>query len=147
MPSMRVCDLRILFRAIVFASLALFSALGMSAAQEHGERQFQECSDCPEMIGIPAGSFVMGSPDSENGRFDNEGPQHVVSIKAFAMGKYPVTSEQFIAFLRDTGYQPAPCNPILDMKWSVPKRGLAFPPSTAEPPKWPAVCIDWRDAE
>ena len=35
-----------------------------------------------------------------------------MTIKAFALGKYDVTSEQFLAFLRDTGYQPAPCNPI-----------------------------------
>lgn len=144
---MRVCDLTVLARAFAIGFVVLFSVRFVAAAQEHGEREFQECKDCPKMIGVPAGNFVMGSPAGESGRFDNEGPQHVVSIKAFALGKYPVTSEQFIAFLRDTGYQPAPCNPILDMKWSVPKRGLAFPPSTAEPPKWPAVCIDWRDAE
>ncbi|HEY4125863.1 MAG TPA: formylglycine-generating enzyme family protein, partial [Rhizomicrobium sp.] len=121
--------------------------MGIAQAQGSTDREFQECTDCPQMIGIPAGSFTMGSPANENGRFDSEGPQHVVSVKAFALGKYPVTSEEFIAFLRDTGYQPAPCNPILDMKWSTPKRGLAFPPSTAEPPKWPAVCLDWRDAQ
>ena len=126
--------------------LALIAS-GAGHAQEHKEREFQECSDCPIMVGIPAGRFVMGSPVGESGRFDSEGPQHSVSVKAFALGKYPVTSEQFLVFLKDTAYQPAPCNPILDMKWSAPQRGLAFPPSTAEPPKWPAVCLDWHDAE
>jgi len=59
------------------------------------------------MIGIPAGTFVMGSPANEPGRFDSEGPQHVVSIKAFALGKYDITSEQFLVFLRERRYQPA----------------------------------------
>ena len=39
------------------------------------------------MVGIPAGTFVMGSPHTESGRFDSEGPQHEVAIKAFALGK------------------------------------------------------------
>ena len=34
-------------------------------------------------------------------------PQHEVTIKAFALGKYNVTSEQFLTFLRETGYQPS----------------------------------------
>ncbi len=133
-------------RSIFFAFLFALLAAGPADAQTN-DREFQECTDCPQMVGIPAGSFAMGSPLTENGRFDSEGPQHVVSVKAFALGKYPVTSTEFIVFLRDTGYQPAPCNPLLDMKWSTPKLGLAFPPSTAEPPKWPAVCLDWRDAQ
>ena len=99
------------------------------------------------MVGIPAGSFVMGSPPSESGRFDTEGPQHKVAIKAFALGKYDITSEQFLAFLRDTGYQPAPCNPLLDMGWRSPGRGKASPPYDADAPHWPAVCLDWRDAK
>jgi len=56
------------------------------------------------MVGIPAGSFLMGSPHSEHGRFDSEGPQHKVAIKAFAPGKYDVTSAEFLSFLRETGY-------------------------------------------
>lgn len=88
----------------------------------------------------------MGSPPSEPGRFDTEGPQHIVSIKAFALGKYDITSEQFLEFLRATGYRPAPCNPILHMTWHSPGGGLAYSPGWAEPPRWPAVCLDWRDA-
>ncbi len=99
------------------------------------------------MIGVPAGTFLMGSPRHEHGRFDTEGPQHSVSVRAFAIGKFDVTSEQFLAFLRDTGYQPAPCNPILGMRWRSPGGGLAYPPYDAEPKRWPAVCLDWHDAE
>ena len=99
------------------------------------------------MVGIPAGTFVMGSPRTESGRFDSEGPQHSVAIKAFALGKYDVTSREFLAFLSDTGYEPAACNPILDMKWHSPGGGHAYSPYYGEPLRWPAVCLDWRDAE
>jgi formylglycine-generating enzyme required for sulfatase activity len=116
-------------------------------AQEHGEREFQECTDCPVMVGIPAGRFVMGSPASEPGRFDNEGPQHVVSVKAFALGKFDVTSDQFRNFLQTTRYQPAPCNHILNLGWRVLDDGRAVAPDEAEPLRWPAVCLDWRDAD
>ena len=130
---------------MIFLAVALAFAFG-AQAQEHKDREFQECKDCPIMVGIPAGDFAMGSPSSERGRFDTEGPQHRVTIKAFALGKYDVTSEQFLAFLRDTGYQPAPCNPILKMTWRSPGDGHAYPPYDIEPRRWPAVCLDWNDA-
>ncbi len=44
-----------------------------------------------EMIGAPAGSFLMGSPDNESGRSSAEGPRHRVSVKAFSISKYEVT--------------------------------------------------------
>jgi formylglycine-generating enzyme required for sulfatase activity len=54
---------------------------------------FRECAkDCPEMIVVPAGEFMMGSPATEMGRHDNEGPQHSVTIaKPFAVSKFDVT--------------------------------------------------------
>src|SRR4029077_3932757 len=99
--------------------LAIFGTVA-ARAQEHQEREFRECTDCPLMVGIPAGSFVMGSPASEAGRFDAEGPQHRVTIRAFALGKFDVTTAEFLAFLRDTAYQPAPCNETLTLGWQSP---------------------------
>jgi formylglycine-generating enzyme required for sulfatase activity/ABC-type dipeptide/oligopeptide/nickel transport system ATPase component len=60
---------------------------------------FRECAkDCPEMIVIPAGEFVMGSPRNEKGRFAHEGPQHSVTIaKAFAVSKFNVTFDDWDA--------------------------------------------------
>lgn len=52
---------------------------------------FRDCSDCPQMVSIPSGSFMMGSPASEAGRDDNEGPQRRVTVPAFAAGKYEAT--------------------------------------------------------
>ena len=56
------------------------------------------------MVTIPAGTFLMGSPESETGRKDNE-RQHPVSVKSFAIGKYEVTVEQFRRFVEAKGYR------------------------------------------
>ncbi len=50
-----------------------------------------------EMVAIPGGTFLMGSPESETGRRDNEGPQHQVTISGFYLGKYQVTQAQWQA--------------------------------------------------
>jgi formylglycine-generating enzyme required for sulfatase activity len=136
-------------RSLVPAFLAclLIASASASLAQERADREFRECEHCPVMVGIPAGSFTMGSPRGEPGRFDAEGPQHSVSLRAFALGKYGVTNEEFLIFLRETGYQPAPCDPILGLTWESPGHGLAYPPGHISPPRWPAVCLSWRDAE
>jgi len=48
-----------------------------------------------EMVQIPGGSFMMGSPASEKGRDNNESPQHQVNVPGFSMGKFVVTQEQY----------------------------------------------------
>jgi formylglycine-generating enzyme required for sulfatase activity len=136
-----------IFLIFLVASTFALATGNSSLAQEQTAREFQECADCPVMAGIPAGRFAMGSPANEPGRFDSEGPQHYVSVRAFALGKYDVTSEQFLIFLRETGYQPKPCNRILNMVWRSPGNGYAFPPEEIEPRHWPAVCLDWHDAD
>lgn len=51
-----------------------------------------------DMVPIPGGTFVMGSPDTEAERRDDEGPQHQVEIEPFWMGKYEVTWDQYDAW-------------------------------------------------
>ena len=51
-----------------------------------------------EMVPIPGGEFVMGSPDSEKGRKPDEGPQHQVKISPFWMGRYEVTWQEYLIF-------------------------------------------------
>lgn len=63
---------------------------------------FKDCTQCPEMVVIPAGSFTMGSPKSEAGRHEDEGPQHVVTLpKALAVGKFEVTVDEWSACVAD----------------------------------------------
>lgn len=52
-------------------------------------------SDEITMLPIPGGSFLMGSPEDERGRNDDEGPQRTVTISAFLMSQTEVTQEQF----------------------------------------------------
>ncbi len=75
------------------------AACPMSAAEERALRPkdtFKECDACPEMIVVPAGSFTMGSPESEERRSNDEGPQHVVTFeRPFAVGRFEVSFDQW----------------------------------------------------
>ena len=51
-----------------------------------------------QMVPIPAGEFVMGSPEKEQGRQAGEGPQHRVRISPFWMSRYEVTWEEYLLF-------------------------------------------------
>jgi formylglycine-generating enzyme required for sulfatase activity len=143
MQSMHI-GFRTLRAATVIAAFFGLSAAGQSSTPE--DRGFHECADCPDMLAIPGGNFVMGSATNEAGRFDAEGPQHPVMVRPFALGKYDVTSEEFLKFLKETGYQPQPCDRILNLGWHSPGKGIAHPPYVGEPPRWPAVCLNWDDA-
>jgi formylglycine-generating enzyme required for sulfatase activity len=55
-----------------------------------------------ELVKIPAGRFMMGSPEDEKGRFQDEGPRHEVHVPAFFMGRYPVTNAQYARYLKAT---------------------------------------------
>jgi formylglycine-generating enzyme required for sulfatase activity len=132
-------------RIRTIAALLLILAGAARAAPD--DRDFRECADCPLMVGIPAGPFDMGSAASEAGRFDSEGPQHRVTVKPFALGKYPVSGAEFLRFLSASGYQPAPCNVLLGLQWRSPGHGLAYAPTETQSPQWPATCLNWNDAQ
>ncbi|MEM8952423.1 MAG: SUMF1/EgtB/PvdO family nonheme iron enzyme [Pseudomonadota bacterium] len=88
---------------------------------------FRDCDQdtCPQMVMLPAGSFMMGSPSDEEGRSSDEGPQHMVTIsQPFAMGKNEVTFEQYDRFAEATGRDSADDNgwsrgrhPVINVSW------------------------------
>lgn len=61
----------------------------MPTARRAGD-VFRNCSDCPELVVIPSGSFTMGGNE-----YDHEKPEHGVSIMSFALGKTEVTQGQW----------------------------------------------------
>ncbi len=64
------------------------------------EESFRDCANCPEMMVIPAGSFMMGSNDGA----ENEKPVHrVIIAKPFAVGRFEVTQNEWIACVSDSG--------------------------------------------
>ena len=65
---------------------------------------FKECPDCPDMVVIPSGAFVMGSPTSEIGHRADETPRDgPVNIRSLAVGKFPVTFAQWDACVAGGG--------------------------------------------
>ena len=73
-------------------------------------RQFRDCGVCPEMVEVPTGSFVMGSPAAEDGRLRDEWPMHQVEIAyRLAVGVYEVTFQEWDACVDNggcSGYVP-----------------------------------------
>jgi len=106
------------------------------------------CQNCPAMVSIPAGSFMMGSPSSEDGRQDNEGPQTRISIRAFSIGKYPVTRGQFAEFIQATGYKPAQrCHAEASPgKFEDTNKANWTNPGFDQTDQDPVVCVSWNDA-
>jgi formylglycine-generating enzyme required for sulfatase activity len=51
------------------------------------------------LVPIPGGEFLMGSPEGEKGRTNNEGPQHKVKISPFWMGRTEVTWNEYELFM------------------------------------------------
>jgi formylglycine-generating enzyme required for sulfatase activity len=65
-----------------------------------------------DMMLIPGGKFMMGSPEDEIDRSPNEGPQHPVTVPAFYLGKYPITQAQWRAVVNavDSDLDPEPAH-------------------------------------
>ncbi len=106
-----------------------------------------DCKECPEVVVVPAGSFAMGSPEDENGRQPEEGPIHNVSIKQFALGRYAVTRQQYLAFVTETAYNPGKsCRVKIGGKFED-RGGYSFlNPGFAQDNTHPVVCVSWYDA-
>ena len=90
---------------------------------------FRDCDDCPEMVFIPSGIYVMGSPRDETERDANEGPIHVVTITyAMAVGKFEVTFEQWNACAqaggcrKGDGKREAPGYPVVEITWDAARQ-------------------------
>ena len=82
-----ISGLSLLICALGAPAVAQALTLEHERALKSGD-SFRECNACPEMTVVPAGSFTMGSPESEKGRNSWEGPQRVVTFaRPFAVGK------------------------------------------------------------
>jgi formylglycine-generating enzyme required for sulfatase activity len=100
---------------------------------------------------IPAGNFMMGSPETEQGRRSNEGPQHLVTIaKPFAVMETEVTVGMFKAFVADTRYQTSGgCYAWNGSKWELSTvRSWKKPfPDAEQDDRHPVVCMNWDDTQ
>ena len=92
---------------------------------------FRDCPECPEMVVVPSGSFMMGSPSGEKGRDSDEGPVHRVTFeRPFAVGVYEVTFGEWDACVSGGGcggHRPS------DRGWGRGRR--------------PVINVNWKDAQ
>jgi formylglycine-generating enzyme required for sulfatase activity len=104
----------------------IYRAIVTSVSQIMPAPEFRE----PEMVVVPAGSFIMGSPKNEKGRLYDEGPQREVTIpKPFEVAKYEVTFEEW-----DNCFAEGGCSTRLsDDGWGRGRR--------------PAIHMSWNDAK
>ncbi|MFO1434729.1 MAG: SUMF1/EgtB/PvdO family nonheme iron enzyme [Candidatus Competibacteraceae bacterium] len=106
----------------------------------------------PKMRVIPAGTFLMGSPDGETGRDKEDEKQHQVDIdKAFAIGKYEVTVGQFKKFVEMTNYQTEAeeangCYSWTGSEWKQDISKSWKNPGFLQDDSYPVVCGSWNDA-
>lgn len=110
-------------------------------------KEFRDCADCPEMVAVPSGRFVMGGASADE---PSERPQHEVSVRAFAMGKFDVTRAQWAEFVTATnhainggcewaGFPDDDAAATAAASW----RNLGF----EQRDDHPAVCVSWNDAQ
>lgn len=105
----------------------------------------------PEMVAIAAGSFRIGSPAAEGGRYDDEGPVHEVEVAAFALGRYEVTVGEFRRFVDTTGYlteaeTAGGCHYWDGKQWQLNKDKLWRSPGFRQGDDQPVACVSWNDA-
>lgn len=143
-PSGSLWSIAIILAAFAF-SFAPSAHAGASAAPNHSIR---DCALCPEVIRVPAGSFIMGSATADPLHDVLEEPQHKVTVKAFWAGKYDVTRSEWAYFARNTKRPTA-----VGCQWTG-KSGpegektaswvdLGF----AQTSRDPVVCVTWQDAK
>jgi formylglycine-generating enzyme required for sulfatase activity len=73
-----------------------------------------------DLVAIPGGRFLMGSPETEPGRDDDEGPQHEVTVAPFQMGRYPITQAQWQAVMgadNNPSDFKGPQRPVENVSW------------------------------
>ena len=92
---------------------------------------FRDCAECPEMIVVPAGAFIMGSPENEPEHLGWESPQHTVTFsEPFAVARFPVLFSEWDACVGSNG-----CNgyKASDEGWGRGDR--------------PVINVNWNDAK
>jgi formylglycine-generating enzyme required for sulfatase activity len=109
----------------------------LTAEAEHAlqpGQSFKECFDCGEMVVVPGGAFMMGSPKEEKDHESVEEPQHKVSIKRFAVSRFEVTFEEWDACVTLGGcaFEPSDqgwgrgTRPVMDVSWDDAQQYVAW---------------------
>ncbi|MBI5898330.1 MAG: SUMF1/EgtB/PvdO family nonheme iron enzyme [Rhodocyclales bacterium] len=111
--------------------------------------EFRDCPECPQMVTLPAGNFVMGSSDNDLLAEPDELPARRVQVTApFAIGKFEVTRSQYGAFVKETGRSlPAGCNSTRSGRFLNNPKANWQNPGFQQLDAEPVVCVSWDDAQ
>ena len=118
-------------RIVIAAGPLMLACLTVPAAAQEATRfvaghVFRDCAACPELVVVSAGSFLMGSPPSEEGWYGDEGTMHRVTFsQSVAAGKYEVTFDEWDACVASGGCGRRPDDrgwgrgrrPVIDVSW------------------------------
>ena len=127
-------------KTLVVLVVSLMAAAGdpqdaLSQTREVGE-VFRDCPRCPEMVVVPSGSFMMGSPASEEGRY------RVTIGSPFAVGVHEVQLGEYVHFVSATGHSIGDFCLLLEGPSPGPVGTILREPGYSHP----AVCVSWEDA-
>lgn len=108
------------------ATAAVFRFVDLTKDLTKSGTVFQDCSACPQMVVIPTGSFMMGSPETDADARENERPQHKVTIATpFAASRFEVTFAEWNACIDAGGCEHRPSDqgwgqgarPVINVSW------------------------------
>jgi len=137
---------------VMFLGFFLFAATAWTAKKgKVAVREEPMEGACPDwMVLVPAGSFLMGSQDDEEGRDLHEGPIHDLQVDAFCMAKTEVTVGQFSAFTGKSGYRTDAESEgwayIFDKQWKRTNGADWRNPYFLQEDNHPVTCVTWKDA-
>jgi formylglycine-generating enzyme required for sulfatase activity len=128
---------------IAVLAITLVSSSCINSAH-HAGSVFRDCTTCPEMVIIPPGSFVMGSPAMEKDREADE-EQHAVKIGySFAVSKAPITWDQWDECVRDSACD----GPSVEASLRLDRDGKPIQNYAGHVRgNHPVAGVSWRDAQ
>jgi formylglycine-generating enzyme required for sulfatase activity len=114
---------------------------------------FRDCSNCPQMVVLPAGRFAMGGDVGEQPRGPlvpetHAEPVHEVTFaKPFAFGKFDITRAEFAAFASATNFTAHPCGRLAGNGWVHEERTSWQNPGFSQTERDPVVCVNANDID
>jgi len=109
----------------------------------------RDCPQCPELVVVPGGDYVMGSGKEEKFREPDEEPAHRVSVAGpIAVGKFEVTRGQYAAFVRETAREHKPgCYSNRGGRYHKDPKASWQNPGFEQKDDEPVVCVSWDDTQ